>query len=83
MSDLLKIAVEKWCNEVRTHDNWTWGNTCENLLRDINYTATSTITRENIRCTLNDGRPVELLRLEHGWGIRWGKDAVVPVKESV
>ena len=78
MSDLLKIAVEKWCDEVRAHDNWTWGNTCVWLMDNIDYRATSSISRELILVTFMDGKHAELLRLEHGWGIRWGVEIVSP-----
>jgi hypothetical protein len=73
--NLLKIAVTKWCDEVIFHDAWMWRQTCERLLRDIDWHSTSRIKRECIRVTLTNGKRVELLRLDGGWGVRWGRDA--------
>ena len=73
----IRIQVQKFCDELSSHDMWMWGNTCQNIMNNFDYSRPSSfykISDDNysIEGKMKGGQEIRLIRTDGGWSIRWG-----------
>lgn len=69
----LEEAVRKFCDDLVSHDPWTWRAQCAGILEDVDYSAPSNIEPNKIEAILKDGRKIIMSHDFDGWCVAWDR----------
>jgi len=77
-----KQAIERFCNNIVSHDAWMWRKTCAEILANADYSGPACLRQSgkfyDISFFMVSGQAVTLSRMDGGWSFDWGR----PLKKS-